>query len=68
MILFYRIHRYEGYVAYISMMSDHQFLQAKRPAMDPQESRAVLQKQHNGIYIMAANSLLIIMSWLWYIF
>jgi len=30
------------------MMDDHQFLQAKRPAMVPQERRAVLQKRHNN--------------------
>jgi len=30
------------------MIDDHQFLQAKCPAMVPQERRAVLQKRHNA--------------------
>jgi len=33
------------------MMDDHQFLQAKRPAMIRQERQAVLQKRHNGTFL-----------------
>jgi len=34
------------------MIDDHQFLQAKRPAMVPQERRPVLQKRHNDDELM----------------
>jgi len=32
------------------MIDDHQFLQAKHPAMVRQERRVILQKRHNDDY------------------